>query len=184
MTTLFRPKLDGRADISLCGQYRYTLWREMRSSINAPFVAWIMLNPSTADASMDDPTIRRCISFTLDWGFSSMVVVNLFALRSPHPDVLALHRDPVGPDNNSWIANTVCPASRIVTAWGALPFARDRARSVCALLQGLDDVVCLGTNKDGSPKHPLYVASATVPKPFKPAAGAGPEAIASEGRTP
>jgi hypothetical protein len=79
-----------------------------------------MLNPSTADASVDDPTIRRCTGFSEAWGFDSLTVVNLFAFRSPHPEDLAKVDDPVGPVNDLAIREAVFGASRVVVAWGAV----------------------------------------------------------------
>ncbi len=85
------------AVLSADGVYRYRLWRTWDAS--KPTLAFLMLNPSTADATEDDPTIRRCLGFAKEWGYGSLVVVNLFALRSPNPDALRENDDPVGPEN-------------------------------------------------------------------------------------
>lgn len=117
-----------------------------------------MLNPSTADAFNDDPTIRRCISFAEREGCTDLTVVNLFALRSTDPKKLIKHPDPVGPLNNQRIKEMIERHKSfgvIVAAWGANKFAQERGELV--KLFWSPDILCLGKNKDGSPKHPLYV---------------------------
>lgn len=140
--------------ITPCGRYRYALCREWID--RRPTIAFIMLNPSTADASRDDPTIRRCIRFARDWGFGKIAVGNLYALRSPHPDHLATAADPVGPENDRWLREIIGRASTVVVAWGACPVARARAVDVLEMLSHRP-LYCLGTTRDGHPRHPLYV---------------------------
>jgi hypothetical protein len=124
---------------------------------------WIvmMLNPSTADDNQDDPTIRRCMGFARSWGFGWLSVVNLFAKRSTDPDQLFKGFGPiVGMENDAWIDSQVKTQRAngwpVVAAWGACahPGAKSRARSVERVW---GPFVCLGTTKDGSPRHPLYV---------------------------
>jgi hypothetical protein len=124
-----------------------------------------MFNPSSADAVVDDPTVRSCWRITTRQGYRKMVIVNTLAYRTPYPaDVkaAALAGVPItGPDNDRWINSASIGASRVVVAWGsnALP---DRAQRVAELLETNNPTLyCLGTNKNGSPKHPLYIASAT-----------------------
>lgn len=157
-----KAEMIREAEISQCGKYRYTLgrrWGERPGS-----VTWIMLNPSTADAEKDDPTIRRCISFTKRFGYDELVVVNLFAFRATHPLDLELAQNPVGPENPTWV-KMACDASRlIVTAWGVLHHLR--MPMYMEMLQEVlkkDDRVfnCLGVTKDGHPRHPLYVKGDT-----------------------
>jgi hypothetical protein len=144
------------AVLSPCGTYRYTLDRVWDASL--PTALFIMLNPSTADASVDDPTIRRCISFAKREGCGALTVVNLFALRSTNPDALTTHPDPVGPDNDTHIALALGKQPEVaIAAWGAHPFTRARAEAVAALLAPVWQVNCLGTTKSGDPRHPLYV---------------------------
>jgi hypothetical protein len=141
------------AMLSPCRTYRYTLDRTWDASL--PVALFIMLNPSTADASEDDPTIRRCRSFATREGCGGLTVVNLFALRSTDPAALTSHPDPVGPDNDTRIALALDRQPAVViAAWGSHPFARSRARQVAAPLARLR---CLGTTKGGDPRHPLYV---------------------------
>jgi hypothetical protein len=145
------------ATISECGTYRYTLHRRIPCPLRwvRPCL-FIMLNPSIADATIDDPTIRRCIGFAKAWSCTELTVVNLFALRATDPKALAAHADPVGPDNDRHIGEQV-DAHRlgvVVCAWGAHAFAQERAKVIRAAITGLQ---CLGVTKDGSPRHPLYV---------------------------
>lgn len=120
------------AIISECGQYRYVLgrgpWREPDLRLTSSFglvlgVLWIMLNPSTADAAIDDPTILACMSFSKAWGFGRMTVGNAYALRSTDPKAIRRHPDPIGPENDVTLAKLAMSAdmagSRVVVAWGA-----------------------------------------------------------------
>lgn len=133
--------------------YRYLLWRRWQASGST--VAFILLNPSTADAQHNDPTIRRCLQFAIDWGFGSMEVVNLFAYRTPHPSHLKAARQPVGPETDRYLLQSVTKASQIIVGWGNWGTLLDRDQTVLALLQSMP-LCCLGTNRSGQPRHPLY----------------------------
>lgn len=124
-----------------------------------------MLNPSTADAERDDPTIRRCASFARAWGLGGMTVVNLFALRATDPARLRRARDPIGRDNDRHIAEAAAGADRVVVAWGVHGTLRDRDRAVLALLAGARPR-CLGLTRGGHPRHPLYLSARTRSRPF------------------
>jgi hypothetical protein len=153
------------AVISPCGTYRYTLTRAIPCALQGvrPCL-FVMLNPSVADANVDDPTIRRCIGFAKSWQCTSLTVVNLFALRATDPRSLKTHADPHGPDNVSHLLKQIM-AHRIgviVAAWGSNPMASPRAfESTDVLHMELRNAgaKCLGITKDGSPRHPLYVKS-------------------------
>lgn len=120
-------------------------------------MVWVMLNPSTADAERDDPTIRRCIGFSRAWGFGGMEAVNLYALRATEPAVVRGHPEPVGEENDRHIAEAAAGAVVVVVAWGAFTFARERGREVAELIAGRGlPVVCLGRTASGAPRHPLY----------------------------
>jgi len=153
------------ASLSPCGTYRYVLTRETfpRRTGN---VLWVMLNPSTADAHDDDPTLRRCQSFTKSWGYDGLVVVNLFALRSTDPRKLRDHPDPVG-DANDWVIESLLGAvgvDLVVAAWGVGGKRRHRAAAVIAMAAAANRALyVLGVTKDGSPRHPLYVPNEAVP---------------------
>jgi hypothetical protein len=147
------------AVISPCGTYRYELSRRVNLLVNFMGV-FMMLNPSTADASDDDPTIRRCIGFTKAWGWSHFTVFNLFALRATDPSELSRHPDPIGPNNDSYLQN-IPREWPIVAAWGAHPFAVERASEVVKLLNR--PLYCLGQTKSGAPRHPLYLPKTAQP---------------------
>lgn len=149
------------------GSYRYTLWRRWDSSL--PRVAFVMLNPSTADRHADDPTIRRCIGFARAWGYGGMVAVNLFAYRTPSPAELARVPEPVGPENDRHLLVARRRCRDVVLAWGVHGTLRDRDRAVLELLgrrRRGRDLLCLGTTMHGHPRHPLYLAGATRPHAF------------------
>lgn len=125
-------------------------------------VAWIMLNPSTATAEQDDPTIRRCIAFSKAWGHGGLVVVNLFSLRATDPRSLVeryLENDPDAEFDDQWKAVERETANRrVIAAWGVHGRLYHRDRTVLRMLRGWGiHLECLGLNLDGSPKHPLYV---------------------------
>lgn len=152
--------VEKSAEISKCGYYRYLLTR--RWSEDQSMVLWIMLNPSTADATEDDPTVRRCMSFAKEWGYGGIHVVNLFAYRTPIPSVLSnkvVAPDPIGPDNDYFIRGYASQASRVICAWGNHGAILGREFQVMKLLGNLRvSASCLGQNKNGTPKHPLYIA--------------------------
>lgn len=133
--------------------YRYALERRWSEASPAVFV---MLNPSTADANADDPTIRRCTAFAKREGCGGLIVVNLFALRATDPQELYSHPDPVGPQNDGILYEATHQGSPLIAAWGAHGTLHDRAETVARLLE-FNDVMCLGTTKNGHPRHPLYV---------------------------
>ena len=139
--------------------YRYVLTRTWDQT--ARTMTWIMLNPSTADAMADDPTIRRCKAFARREGFGGMAVVNLFGLRATDPRALRDHPDPAGPANDWFLRLHTQAAPRTVAAWGARGALHGRAAEVAGMLAAIPGVrlECLGVTADGSPRHPLYVRS-------------------------
>ena len=157
-----------RATISDCGQYRYLLSHRWGMG---PIAVWIMHNPSTADAEQDDPTIRRVTSFTRTLGCGGFDAVNLFAWRATDPKSLRDQQDAVGPANDRYILSAIrgAPGPRIA-AWGAVqPSGHTR---VMRLLQGplaLTRLQCLGTTKDGHPRHPLYLPRSSDLRNWAPA---------------
>lgn len=157
------PGYSSTADID--GPYRYTLTREWDAK--GPPVVFVMLNPSTADADVDDPTIRRCLAFARTWGCGSLTVVNLYALRSPSPEALWRARDPVGPRNDAALAETTRTAMTrggvAVAAWG-VHAREDRVEHVLGRVLPADPanpLFCLGTTRSGAPRHPLFVPGET-----------------------
>ncbi|MDW9823680.1 DUF1643 domain-containing protein [Sinorhizobium meliloti] len=160
---MFAIETKSSAISSECGAYRYRLERQWDGE--KPNVAFLMLNPSTADASQDDPTIRRCIGFARYWGFGGLIVGNLFALRSTAPKALYDHPDPIGPDNDQHILAIAKSARKIVCAWGTHGALHDRGRQVAERLEFLD-LVALKVTADGQPGHPLYLAADIQPKSY------------------
>ncbi len=159
------------AGFSRCGRYRYWVrrcWDEGR-----PPVCWVMLNPSTADAVRDDPTIRRCRQFAAAWGYGGILVVNLFAYRASAPALLFGADDPIGPANDRHLRRAVAGAAQlVVAAWGCHGTFRGRDRAVLELLASCTGgVVCLGRTRNGQPRHPLYVRGNQPLERFVPAAG-------------
>jgi hypothetical protein len=149
--------------------YRYQLTRQWAESKNSSRLTVVMLNPSVADITHDDPTIRRCIGFAKAAGAGGLLVVNLFALRSTDPDALAKSDDPVGPVNDAYILAAARASDRTVAAWGAHPFASLRAGVVCEMLLKADVLLeCWGKTRDGHPRHPLYVQSSARLQPWEP----------------
>lgn len=156
------------AAISKCGTYRYHLGR--RWSDNPKTALFVMLNPSTADASEDDATIRRCKSFAKAWGCGALSVVNLFAFRATDPRDMKAAADPVGPDNEQHFkaALTGLGGGPVVCAWGnhgdwqnqctvALKWIRD---------MGLQPMALKVSKISGQPSHPLYLKKGLMPQPF------------------
>ena len=149
--------MSGDAIISPCGLYRYRLTRQWG---DGPTAVFVMLNPSTADASQDDPTIRRCIGFAKREGCGSLLVVNLFAYRATDPDgMFRLGVEPVGDENDGHIADAMLgSAGPVIAAWGGDKRAKVRVRDVRYMAGKIGvRLLCLGKTKDGSPRHPLYV---------------------------
>ena len=149
------------AEFSQCRKYRYALWRIWDES--KPLVMFIGLNPSTANEDTNDPTIRRVIRFAKDWGYGGVYMMNLFAIISSKPEILITCSDPIG-DNDKWLFNIYLKCKDAVFAWGNFKEAEHRAKEVGDRFKY---ATCLGINKNGSPKHPLYVAAKTRPVNYK-----------------
>lgn len=138
--------------------YRYLLTRQWGED-EQNFINFILLNPSTADETKDDPTMRRCINFAKQWGYDGMYVTNLFAYRSTDPKKLKQVKDPIGPENDDYIKKYANRAQRVVVAWGNHGELYGRGKDVIEMLSGIEGVCCLGKTKKGEPRHPLYVAN-------------------------
>lgn len=167
--------MSGSAVISPCGTFRYSLrrtWNELLA-----VVAIVMLNPSTADATADDPTVRKCVTLAARAGFGGIVVVNLFAFRATDPAALrervASGLDAVGPQNDAAIRDAARDRPAVV-AWGAAfetwgrqrDAAEDRAWVVRRIVREASrtSLRCWGETKSGHPRHPLYLPNASDPR--------------------
>lgn len=154
------------AIISDDGVYRYRLIRGWDASL--PRCCFVMLNPSVADHAIDDPTCRRCVGYAKAWGFGSLTIVNLFALRSTDPAALRSHPNPVGPENDGHILDVASDVPLVVAAWGSHGSLFGRSAAVRRLLRDrgirLD---CLAKTKGGEPGHPLYLPANLTPVPLE-----------------
>jgi hypothetical protein len=144
------------AIISQDNKYRYQLsriWDEEK-----PKVLFIMLNPSTADANVDDPTIRRVVNFSKSWGYGGVLVGNLYAFRSTDPKALRYTDDPIGEDNIQHIQSLIGLTERVIYAWG------NNQKEPEWLSSLVDTPYCIDISKKGVPKHPLYLKGELQPK--------------------
>lgn len=166
MTPVYRRD----AVISPDQQYRYELIRDL-AEVKGKVLGIMGLNPSTADAEIDDATIKKEMGFTLSFGCTRLRKVNFYGLRSTDPKGLIGHPDPAGPLNDVFIGKAMMGCDIFVVAWGVLkpnyPLARERLALIqtMALNCGIQ-LYCFGRNKDGSPKHPLYLKGTTPLQPF------------------
>lgn len=192
--TLFDPgvgpefaTVEKGADLSPCGVYRTRLWRRWNTGALLPFV---MLNPSTADAEADDPTIRRCVGFARREGWAGIEVVNLFPYRATDPDTLVdvedLEHFPFGDEAIRQVIAQQADIGPVVAAWGAgyaKVMSARRAKHGQFGRMAIDDrpavvrsiaartgarLSCLGVTKDGAPRHPLMVRADQPLIPWRP----------------
>lgn len=148
------------AKISHDKKYRYHLVRVWDTDKN--MVAFVGLNPSTADETKDDPTIKKCMTYAKDWGYGGILMLNLFAFRSTDASVLEKEIDPIGPEADRWINQTLENPliKEVIVCWGnQIPnHLRRRAALVFSLIRGQGKKInCLRVNSNGSPAHPLYL---------------------------
>lgn len=151
------------ASFSICGTYRYLLGRSIDGQ-GGPLLL-IGLNPSTADATQNDPTIRRCMGFAHTWGHSELVVANLFSFRATRPQDLKAATAPIGPETDTLLLQQADRASRILVAWGMHGGWMQRDQAVLDLLSAFP-LFCLGHTKAGFPRHPLYLRADTQAIPY------------------
>lgn len=170
------PAIEAAAVVSTNGLYRYRLTRRWG---DRPAAAFIMLNPSTADATTDDATVRRCLGFARRFGCDAIEIVNLFAWRATDPDMLLAAWydgvDVIGPDADTHIVDVARAVAdddgHLIAAWGAGPagkfraFMADRIDHVLGLV---GDVACLTTTQAGQPRHPLYLPANAPLTPWSP----------------
>lgn len=160
------------AYVSFDEVYRYWLSRIWNNSV--PFATFIMLNPSKADAEVDDATVKKCMAYARAWGCGGVKVGNLYAFRATDPKVMRKAADPVGPRNDTCLATLAWEAwawnAPIVGGWGANADA-DPARVAEVLsLPHMDRLTALSVTKSGQPGHPLYLPADLTPQPWGAAA--------------
>ena len=143
--------VNKNATFSDCRKYRYALSRTWDGKKKT--VLFIGLNPSTADEKIDDPTIRRCINYAQNWGYGSLLMVNLFAYRATIPTELKNVKNPIGNDNDLHITELLKKADLAVATWGNEGSLLNRDKDVKKIIPKL---MCLKINKSGQPAHPLY----------------------------
>lgn len=159
----------GTAVFSECGLYRYRLERYFDGGDGT--LTFCMLNPSTADAEKNDPTVRRCVGYAMRWGFARLIVVNIFAWRDTDPKKMKEAEDHlgyagiVGDDNDEAISRAFREATFRVCAWGAcaFPFVAKRQEEMISKYGATYPLFCLGRTAFGAPKHPLYIKGDVVP---------------------
>lgn len=182
------PYISRGAIISKDQKYRYLLWREWRGTHNPNNWRWfgekdgaghdygepkacvfIMLNPSTANAEKDDPTIRRCVGFAKSWNFERLEVVNLFAHRATKPSVLLAlshNDDPEGDQNSEIVRRATAEAGMVICAWGAHGGHLQQDETALGWFACKEKYI-LGLTADDHPRHPLYVTAASQPVLYK-----------------
>lgn len=147
---------DTGASFSVCKQYRYRLWRTWDT--NNRSVMFLMLNPSTADETANDPTVERCQRYAMNWGYGGLVVCNIFALRSTDPGALYKHDEPIGASNDDAILTEALTAGIVVCAWGNHGQHLGRGRQVAEMLDRYGiNLYALTLTGLGQPGHPLYL---------------------------
>lgn len=155
------------AIISRCQRFRYWLMRRWQSG---PRLLFMMLNPSTADATVDDRTIRRCVGFAHAAGFGSIAVVNLFAFRATKPADLARTGWQIGPDADIYIRSALDGSQAVCVAWGAIGTgnaAEQRVQRVMPMILAAGhEPQCLRITRSGYPQHPLYLPGDCTLQPY------------------
>lgn len=146
------------AEFSPCRKYRFSLWRIWNN--DKPLIMFIGLNPSTANEVTDDPTIRRIKKFAFDWGYGGVYMLNCFPYISTNPNDLKDFGNTEKNDEQLKSIGALC--SDIIFAWGSFSIVKETGRDA-ELIKMFPNAKCLKINKDGSPIHPLYVPSNTMP---------------------
>jgi hypothetical protein len=157
--------IKSTAHFSDCGKYRFHLSRVWDES--KPSVCWCLLNPSTADAEKLDPTLTRCLNYSLDWGYGQMHVINAFAFRATDPTDMMAAEDPVGENvltggipvsNDGYMTLIPGICQMTVVGWGVGGEFKGRYRAIASLAKARNlQLKCLGRTKSGHPRHPLYL---------------------------
>ena len=158
------------AHLSDDGRHRFRLTRRWG---DGPALGWCMCNPSTADHTVDDPTIRRCLGFARAWGYEAIEVVNLWSWRATDPtEVVRNLADAATQETDLVLLEVAGACKTIVVAWGfsgGTPWGKERAQTVLGLLRHHGaELLCLGRTNNGAPRHPLYIAKNQKPLHYLP----------------
>ena len=154
---------------SPCRKYRYYLaqiWDE-----NKPPLYWLMLNPSTADEQINDPTVEGCEQRARKWGYGGSVVLNIFAWRATDPENLKKCANPIGDDNDLWMHKlaVLSQTHDVIAAWGEHGAHENRGQAVLDIFRQKEGrLQALIMNQSGAPRHPLYIKRSVRPTPFFP----------------
>jgi hypothetical protein len=153
----------GPATFSRDRRYRYTLTRVWDK--DKPKILWVMLNPSTADETKLDPTLRRCLDYSYAWGYGMFAVCNLYAIRSTDRLAILKEREPIGVDNDEYIKTYARYADLVMCGWGTYGYYNDRGKKVKAMIEAEGKTPhYLVLTKDGYPSHPLYLPARLTPQ--------------------
>lgn len=152
--------IESTATFSPCRTWRYSLLRRWAKGDYAMFIG---LNPSTADETQDDPTVRRCIRYSQSWGYSALYMTNIFAFRSTDPHVMKRFDDPIGPENDTALIRLSADAGIVIAAWGTHGAHMQRGDDVRQFLHRMH---VLKLTKGGHPCHPLYLKADLKPVPW------------------
>ena len=146
------------AIISTDKKYRYSLSRIWNEKL--PLVAFVGLNPSTADDKIDDPTLIRCIAYAKKWQYGGVYMINLFAYRATEPSEMKNAIEPVGEENTEHIKKVISNVDKVICAWGNDGAFLNQNKMILSLIE---TPYCLKVNKTGEPAHPLYLKKTLEP---------------------
>lgn len=163
--------IDTKADTAIysdCEKYRYVLTRRFDQD-NSKVCNFIMLNPSTATAWKNDPTVARCCKYAQRWGYGALIVTNIFAYRATDPKEMKSQDSPFGDDNAYWLRMAAEMSELRVCAWGTNGAFRHQDKAIIWLMkqEPSQELHCLEVTKHGYPKHPLYCRGDLKPIPYK-----------------
>lgn len=154
------------ATFSRCRRWRYLLWRCWDRAL--PVANFVMLNPSTADETVLDPTCARARDFAARWGYGTLLVTNVFGWRATDPARMKAARDPVGRANDDAIVRAATRSDLVVCAWGNHGTHRGRSAQVAGLLREAGVALYrLRLTALGEPSHPLYLPARLRPRRWR-----------------
>ena len=150
------------AIISDNDKHRYCLSRIWSNGDN--IVAFIGLNPSTADANKDDSTITKCVNYAKQWGFDGLYMINLFSFRATDKEEMLKDDNPTNAENDKCINKYINKANKVICAWGNDGVFKNRHKYI---IDNFENLYCLTINKTGQPHHPMYLKLDIQPIKYK-----------------